>query len=167
MTFGLRGNGVGSGGCSNDGSGGSGIGEPGVELEDFDFRLVAGAPQIDAGAVLPNINDPFVPDGMPDIGALEYGQPKPAYGPRPVGDANLDFALDAEDLSAVRNVLGEAAQFVNPEKVFDISRGIRQVLLDDGLRQQLIERGYQQVKRFSWQASVRRVLEVYREVAAA
>ncbi len=47
-----------------------------------DLRLVAGAPQINAGASLPNLNLPFVSDGQPDMGAFEYGAALPVYGPR-------------------------------------------------------------------------------------
>lgn len=46
-----------------------------------DLRLTAGAPEIDAGAVLPNVNDPFVSDDKPDIGAFEFGVVAPIYGP--------------------------------------------------------------------------------------
>jgi hypothetical protein len=35
----------------------------------------------DLGESLPNLNDPFVVDGMPDLGAFEGGQPVPGYGP--------------------------------------------------------------------------------------
>jgi uncharacterized repeat protein (TIGR01451 family) len=48
-----------------------------------DLRLAAGAPEINAGAILPNLNDPFVIDGQPDLGAFEYSQTLPTYGPRP------------------------------------------------------------------------------------
>jgi uncharacterized repeat protein (TIGR01451 family) len=48
-----------------------------------DLRLEAGAPEINAGINLPNLNDPFVTDGQPDLGAFEAGQPLPTYGPRP------------------------------------------------------------------------------------
>ncbi len=48
-----------------------------------DLRLKAGAPEINAGINLPNLNDPFVTDGQPDLGAFEAGQPLPTYGPRP------------------------------------------------------------------------------------
>jgi hypothetical protein len=44
--------------------------------------LPEGSPQIDAGEVLVNINDPFVKDGKPDLGAYEFGQPLPQIGPR-------------------------------------------------------------------------------------
>ena len=37
--------------------------------------------------------------------------------------------------------------------------------MDKALRDRMQERGYQQAMRFSWEISVRRVLQVYREVA--
>ena len=37
---------------------------------------------MDAGAILPNINDGFI-GSAPDLGAYELGQPLPTYGPRP------------------------------------------------------------------------------------
>ena len=50
--------------------------------EGLDFRLRPGAAAIDAGLILPNVNDDFT-GAAPDLGALEYGQPIPIYGPRP------------------------------------------------------------------------------------
>jgi hypothetical protein len=47
-----------------------------------DLRLVSGKPEINAGATLPNLNDGFVISGLPDMGAHEFGQPLPHYGPR-------------------------------------------------------------------------------------
>ncbi len=46
-----------------------------------DLRLVAGAPEIDAGETVPNLNDGFTVTGPPDMGAIEFGQPIPHYGP--------------------------------------------------------------------------------------
>ncbi len=46
------------------------------------LALAAGCPAIDAGAILPNINDGFL-GSAPDLGAYEAGQPLPTYGPRP------------------------------------------------------------------------------------
>jgi uncharacterized repeat protein (TIGR01451 family) len=48
-----------------------------------DLRLASGAPERNSGAGLPNLNDPFVADGQPDLGAFEGDQPLPTYGPRP------------------------------------------------------------------------------------
>ena len=49
--------------------------------EDMDFRLRARSPAIDAGMVLPTINDGYS-GKAPDLGAYELGQPVPDYGPR-------------------------------------------------------------------------------------
>ena len=48
---------------------------------DLNFRLKANGKAVDAGVVLPTINDGFV-GKAPDLGALEVGQPEPHYGPR-------------------------------------------------------------------------------------
>ncbi len=45
------------------------------------MTLRPGCTAVDAGAVLPNINDGFL-GAAPDLGAFELGQPLPAYGPR-------------------------------------------------------------------------------------
>jgi hypothetical protein len=45
------------------------------------MTLKAGCNAVDAGAVLPNINDGFA-GPAPDLGAYELGQPLPVYGPR-------------------------------------------------------------------------------------
>ncbi len=96
--------------------------------------------------VFPSLYEGF---GLPPLEAMAMGAP-----------------VVTSNVSSLPEVLGEAAQFVNPENVFDISRGIKQVLLDDELRRQLIERGHERVQQFSWERSVERVLEIYREVAA-
>lgn len=49
--------------------------------EDFDFRLKQGSAAVDAGALLPTINDDFT-GGAPDLGAYEIDRPLPHYGPR-------------------------------------------------------------------------------------
>ena len=54
---------------------------------------------------------------------------------------------------------------VNPENVFEIMRGLHRVLLDQALREKLKQRGYEQVKNFSWDESARKILKVYEEVA--
>ena len=49
--------------------------------EDYDFTPSSRANLIDAGVVLPTINDGFV-GKAPDIGAIEFGGKAPTYGPR-------------------------------------------------------------------------------------
>jgi hypothetical protein len=49
--------------------------------EDMDFRLRPHSAAIDAGTVLPTVNDGYA-GKAPDLGAYEFGQPMPDYGPR-------------------------------------------------------------------------------------
>jgi hypothetical protein len=49
---------------------------------DLDFRIKPNTAAVDAGCILPNVNDDFT-GSAPDIGALEVGQEVPHYGPRP------------------------------------------------------------------------------------
>jgi len=54
---------------------------------------------------------------------------------------------------------------VNPENVFEIMKALHRVLLDQSVREKLKARGLEQAGKFSWDASDRHMLEVYREVA--
>ena len=67
--------------------------------------------------------------------------------------------------SSVPEVVGNAAVMVNPENVFEIMRALHRVLVDQALRDKLKARGLVQAARFSWDASVTRMLEIYKEVA--
>jgi glycosyltransferase involved in cell wall biosynthesis len=69
------------------------------------------------------------------------------------------------NVSSLPEVVGNAAVLVNPENVFEIMRALHRVLMDKPLRERMKQRGYQQATRFSWEISVRRVLDVYCQVA--
>ncbi|MBV8818949.1 MAG: glycosyltransferase family 4 protein [Acidobacteriaceae bacterium] len=101
--------------------------------------------QAAAAFVFPSLYEGF---GLPPLEAMACGTP-----------------VVTSNVSALPEVVGEAAWIVNPEHVFDIARGIREVLLDEQLREMLIRRGREQVKRFSWECTAAQVLETYKEVA--
>ena len=94
--------------------------------------------------VFPSLYEGF---GLPPLEAMSCGAP-----------------VVASNVSALPEVIGDAAVNVNPENVFDIARGIREVLLDGDVRQRAIARGYEQSRRFSWKKTASQVLETYREV---
>jgi glycosyltransferase involved in cell wall biosynthesis len=98
-----------------------------------------------AAFVFPSLYEGF---GLPPLEAMACGTP-----------------VITSDVSSLPEVVGDAALLVNPENVFDIARGIREVLLDQALREQLIERGRTQAAKFSWERAAREVLAIYREVA--
>jgi hypothetical protein len=51
------------------------------DANDSDFRLRAGSKAIDSGTILPNVNDGYG-GRLPDLGAYEFGEEVPHYGPR-------------------------------------------------------------------------------------
>jgi len=69
------------------------------------------------------------------------------------------------NVSSLPEVVGDAAITVNPENVFEIARGLKEILLDTNLRETLIARGRERINRFSWDQTARDVLATYREVA--
>jgi glycosyltransferase involved in cell wall biosynthesis len=85
--------------------------------------------------------------GLPPLEAMACGTP-----------------VVASNVSSLPEVVGDAAMQINPENVFDIARGIREVLLDEELRARMIRRGREQAARFSWSWTARQVLEIYKEV---
>lgn len=64
-------------------------------------------------------------------------------------------------ISSMPEVAGEAAILVDPMSVESIAEGIKKALKN---RQDLIEEGYRQAKKFSWEKCARETLEVYKGV---
>src|SRR5580693_90735 len=95
--------------------------------------------------VFPSLYEGF---GLPPLEAMAHGTP-----------------VVTSNVSSLPEVVGNAAVLVNPENVFEIMRALHRVLLDQPLRDKLKQRSYEQAKKFSWDASARQILKVYREVA--
>ena len=96
--------------------------------------------------VFPSLYEGF---GLPPLEAMAHGTP-----------------VVASNTSALPEVVGNAALMVNPENVFEISRALLRVLTDQALRERMKAAGIEQSQRFSWDASVRRMLELYEQVVA-
>lgn len=95
--------------------------------------------------VFPSLYEGF---GLPPLEAMAHGTP-----------------VVTSNGSSLPEVVGNAAVLVNPENVFEIMRALHRVLMDQALRDRMKERGYKQATKFSWDSSVRCVLDVYRQVA--
>lgn len=95
--------------------------------------------------VFPSLYEGF---GLPPLEAMASGTP-----------------VIASAVSSLPEVVGGAAMLVNPENVFDIARGITEVLLNDKLRQELRAKGRTQAAKFSWGRTAEAVLKVYEEIS--
>lgn len=67
-------------------------------------------------------------------------------------------------LSSLPEVAGEAALYVDAYNVNAIAEGIQRIIEDQPLRNDLIQKGLQQVKRFSWRETARKTLRVYENI---
>jgi len=96
--------------------------------------------------VFPSLYEGF---GLPPLEAMAHGTP-----------------VVASNSSSLPEVVGNAAVLVNPENVFEIRRALHRVLLDQPLREKLKQRGYEQAKKFSWDAAAAKILAAYEDVVA-
>jgi glycosyltransferase involved in cell wall biosynthesis len=97
--------------------------------------------------VFPSLYEGF---GLPPLEAMAHGTP-----------------VITSNTSSLPEVTSNAAVLVNPENVFEIMRGLHCALVDPALREKLKKRSYEQAARFSWELSVRRILQVYRDIAGS
>ncbi len=67
-------------------------------------------------------------------------------------------------LSPMREVAGEGALFVDPFDIEDIRNGILKVIEDDEYREKLIQKGLENVKRYSAEKITSMYLDLYKEV---
>lgn len=61
------------------------------------------------------------------------------------------------NVSALPEVAGDGAAYVDPRDAEMICRKMEEVLTDAELAKQLTERGYRNAERFSWDSSVQRL----------
>ena len=87
------------------------------------------------------------------------------FGLQPLEAMAHGTPVVTSNTSSLPEAVGHAAVLVNPENVFEIMRALHRVLVDQSVREKIRQRGYEQAKKFSWDVSAQRILEVYEEVA--
>lgn len=70
------------------------------------------------------------------------------------------------NVSSMPEVGGEAAVYVDPENVDDIAKKLKLVCEDNDLRKDLIEKGFLQAKKFSWQKCANETVAVYQQAVS-
>ncbi len=74
---------------------------------------------------------------------------------------HAELPVVASNLPSLVEAVGDAAELVTPDNVFDIARGLRELLLNRERREHLCSAGLAHATRFSWEDTARDVLEVY------
>jgi glycosyltransferase involved in cell wall biosynthesis len=69
--------------------------------------------------------------------------------------------------SCLPEVAGDAALLVAPEDEAALAGALSRAVCDDSLRADLVRRGFERLKHFSWEASARQLVGIYRRLAAA
>lgn len=92
--------------------------------------------------VFPSLYEGF---GLPPLEAMAKGTP--------VVSSNHD---------CMREVLEDAAYFVDARNVNNLADGALKVMQDQNLRDRLIEKGYEQIKKYSWEKMARQTWEIYK-----
>lgn len=91
-------------------------------------------------SVYPSLYEGF---GLPPLESMTYGCP----------------AINS-DIPALREVSEDAALYVDPYDVEDITMKIEQLLVDEPLRKELQLKGLEQIKKYSWDKSAKQVYEL-------
>ncbi|MBI3537600.1 MAG: glycosyltransferase family 4 protein, partial [Chloroflexi bacterium] len=96
--------------------------------------------------VFPSLYEGF---GLPPLEAMACGAP-----------------VIASNASALPEILGDAALYVNPTNTADIAIGIERVLSNRELRDELRAKGIAHARKYSWERAARETLAVYEQVAS-
>jgi glycosyltransferase involved in cell wall biosynthesis len=95
--------------------------------------------------VLPSLYEGF---GLPVLEAMACGTP-----------------VVCSQTTSLPEVVGDAAQLVDPLSVESIREAMNRILMDSSLRAEMSRKGLERAKRFRWQDTAARTLKVYHEVA--
>lgn len=85
--------------------------------------------------------------GIPPLEAMHFGCP-----------------VSCADAASLPEVVGDAAELVDPMEVESIAAGMLRVLTDTAHRTDLVQKGYTQTKKFTWEDSANKLMQICREV---
>lgn len=94
--------------------------------------------------VFPSLSEGF---GLPGLEAMLHGAP-----------------VVSSNATCLPEVYGDAAHYFDPLDVDDMVRAISDVLTDEKLHADLVARGHEQVKKYSWQRMAQQTLTVYNQI---
>lgn len=98
--------------------------------------------------------------------ALCYPSIYEGFGFPPLEAMSLGVPVLAGNSSSIPEIVGPATCLVDPLNVEEIAQGLQKVVFDSDYRRELVDLGYQQIKKYSWQKAAAKHIDLYKEVAA-
>ncbi|MCT0229480.1 glycosyltransferase family 4 protein [Synechococcus sp. CS-1324] len=86
------------------------------------------------------------------------------FGIPPLEAMQCGTAVVASHSSSIPEVVGDAASLFDPTSLEDLVESMRTLLDSASLREQLISKGHQRVKQFSWSRTAAQTMEHYRSL---
>jgi glycosyltransferase involved in cell wall biosynthesis len=71
---------------------------------------------------------------------------------------SLGIPVLTSNTSSLPEVAGKGALFINPFKAEDIAKGMEKIVFGENFKKDLIKKGYENIKRFSWENSAQKLL---------
>ena len=104
-------------------------------------------------------------EGLAELyrGAKLYVYPSriEGFGLPPLEAMSAGIAVAASDIPCLREILGRAAAYFNPLDTQNIANVLSYVLDSEDLQQDLIEKGHNQLNKYSWQKMARDIQPIY------
>lgn len=94
--------------------------------------------------VFPSFSEGF---GLPALEAMVHGTP-----------------VASSNATCLPEVCGDAAVYFDPHSPADMATATEKLLTDERLRQRMVQKGHQQVKKFSWRTMAKQTLACYESV---
>lgn len=83
------------------------------------------------------------------------------FGLPPLEAMSLGCPVVASSAASIPEICGEAALYFNPKNEEDMEEKLERIISDEDLRQDLINKGLENIKRFSWEKMAKETLKVY------
>ena len=95
---------------------------------------------------------------------LAYPSLYEGFGLPPLEAMACGCPVVASNISSLPEVVGDAAIMIDPYDVDALAKAMAEVLADNRLRGEMVERGLTRAKRFSWERTAEETLKVYQKV---
>ncbi|MFN4227336.1 MAG: glycosyltransferase family 4 protein [Candidatus Ratteibacteria bacterium] len=140
-------------------------GKPGWKAEEFYKRLSEIKDKIKRDIIVTN----YIP--LKDLSILYkyadifvYPSLYEGFGSPILEAMRCGIPIITSNVSSMPEVAGDAALLINPEDEDDIANAILKLVENRELRENLVKKGFERVKLFTWENTAKQTLKVYKEL---